>query len=188
MRSKVFREFVTDDGRKVVLRRPDRRDAEKLLAFINGLVKEKGRAKGSQLHTGFEFMLTMKQERAWLEELLTEIRHGNIISVLAEVDGKIVGNGEIVRGEYKETKHHGRLAVTIQGTHRGLGIGREMIRALLAEARRQGLKNVHVEFLARNKQAISAYEKAGFKRVGRIPGKVYRDHRLLDALIMARTL
>jgi ribosomal protein S18 acetylase RimI-like enzyme len=188
MRSRIFREVTIDDRRKVVLRQPNRRDAEKLLVFINELVNEKRRAKDSQLYTGFESTFTMKQEGAWLEELLSEIRNGKIISVVAEVDGKIVGNGEIVRGEYKETKHHGRLALSIHGTHRGLGVGREMLRTLLAEARRQGLKNVHVEFLARNRQAVSAYEKAGFKEVGRIPGKVYRDHRLLDAMIMARTL
>jgi len=188
MRGKLFEEFVTDSGRKVILRQPHKRDAEKLLVFMNGLVNEKRRAKDSQLHTGFESTLTLKQERAWLEDLLTEVRNRKIISALAEMDGKIVGNGEIVRGEYEETRRHGRLALTILGTHRGCGIGREMIRALVAEARRQGLKNIHVEFLARNKQAVSAYEKAGFKKVGRIPGKVYRDHRFLDALIMARTL
>ncbi len=188
MRSRSFEAFVTDDGRKIVLRQPHRRDSEKLLVFINQLVKEKRRAKESQLHTGFESTVTRKQERAWLEELLTEIRNGKIISVLAEVDGKIVGNGEIVRGEYKETKHHGRLALTIHGTHRGLGIGREMIRTLLTGARRRGLKNVHAEFLASNKQAVSAYEKAGFKKVGTIPGKVYRNGRFRDAIIMARTI
>ncbi|HZY93654.1 MAG TPA: GNAT family N-acetyltransferase [Candidatus Bathyarchaeia archaeon] len=188
MQSRLFKRFVTDDGRTVVLRQPHRRDAERLLVFINGLVNEKGRAKSSQLYTGFESPLTLKQEKAWLGELLTEIRNGKVISVVAEVDGKIVGNGEIVRGEYKETRHHGRLAVTIHGTHRGLGIGREMIRTLLAEARRQRLRNVHVEFLAGNKQAVSAYEKAGFKKFGAIPGKVYRNERFRDAIIMARTI
>jgi RimJ/RimL family protein N-acetyltransferase len=63
-----------------------------------------------------------------------------------------------------------------------------MIHALLAEARRHGLKNVHVEFLSRNKQAVSAYRRAGFKKVGRIPGKVNRNGMFLDALLMARTI
>lgn len=184
----VFKEFTIDDERRVVLRQPHRRDVEKLLVFINGLVIEKRREKDSRLYTGFESKLTMKQEKVWLASLLAEIRNGNIINVLAEVDGIIVGNGEIVRGEYEETKHHGRLALTILRTHGGIGIGGEMIRVLLAEARRQGLRNVHVEFLAGNKQAVSAYEKAGFKIAGRIPGTVYRNHKFLDALIMARTL
>lgn len=188
MQSRVFKEFTIDDNRRVVLREPHRLDAKKLLVFINGLVNEKKRDEYSRLHTGFESKLTIRQEKAWLDELLTGIRDGDIISVLAEVDGKIVGNGEIVRGEYMETKHHGRLAITIHGTHRGLGIGREMIHVLLAGARQQGLKNIHVEFLAKNKQAVSAYKNSGFKEVGRLPGKVYRNGRFLDALIMARTL
>lgn len=188
MPSRMFKQFSIDRNRRVVLRRPRRYDVKKLLVFFDGLVDEKTRGKDSQLYTGFESMMSMRQEKAWLEELLTEIKNGRIISVIAEVDGSIVGNGEIVRGEYTETKHHGRLALTILATHRGLGIGREMIRVLLAKAKEHGLKNVHVEFLARNKQAVSAYSKAGFKKVGRIPGKIYRNGRFLDALFMARTL
>lgn len=58
----------------------------------------------------------------------------------------------------------------------------------MAEARRQGLRSVDVEFLSTIKATIHVYEKAGFKRVGSIPGKVYRNGRFLDSLIMARRL
>jgi RimJ/RimL family protein N-acetyltransferase len=184
----VFKEFTISHNRRVVLRQPHRYDVKKLLVFINGLVDEKTRRKDSQLYTGFESMLTIEQEKAWLKELLIEIKNGNIISIIAVVNGSIVGNGEIVRGEYAETMYHGRLALTILATHRGLGIGREMIRALLAEAHRLGLKNVHVEFLFRNKQAVSAYRRAGFKKVGRIPRKVKRNGKFLDALLMAQSI
>jgi RimJ/RimL family protein N-acetyltransferase len=63
-----------------------------------------------------------------------------------------------------------------------------MVRVLLSEAKRQGLKTVDVEFLSTNKATIHVYEKAGFKRVGTIPGKIYRNGRFLDSLTMARRL
>ncbi len=184
----MFKKFTLRDGRKVVLREADSRDLDKLLSFINGLVIEKRRDESSQLFTGFESQLTRRQEAGWLDDLVGRIRKGDAMSVLAEVDGEVVGNGEIERGSYAETWHHGHLGLTIRGSYRGLGIGREMVRVLLAEARRQGLRSVHVEFLSRNQAAVRVYEKAGFKRVGGIPGKVYRDGRLLDSLIMARRL
>jgi RimJ/RimL family protein N-acetyltransferase len=184
----VFRIFTLGDGRRVVLREADHRDLDKLLAFINELVSEKKHDGSSRLFTGFESRLTKRQEAGWLDDLVRGIRKGDTISVLAELEGEVVGNGEITRGSYRETRHHGHLALTIRGAYRGLGIGREMVKTLLTEAKRQGLKNVHVEFLSTNEAAARVYEKAGFKRVGSIPGKVYRNGRFLDSLIMARRL
>ena len=185
---RVFRKFTLGDSRKVVLREANLRDLDKLLAFINGLVSEKRRDENSQLFTGFESRLTKRQEAEWLNDLVRRIRRGDTISVLAELDGEVVGNGEITRGSYMETRHHGHIGLTIRGAYRGLGIGREMVKVLLTEARRQGLRTVHVEFLSTNKAAARVYEKAGFKRVGNVPGKVYRKGRFLDSLIMARRL
>ena len=185
---RAFRKFALSDGRRVVLREADSKDLEKLLAYINSLVREKKRNESSQLFTGFESRLTRRQEAEWLKELSRGIKEGAKISVLAEIDGEIAGNGDITRGSYSETRHHGHLGLTVREPYRGLGIGREMVKAILAEARRHGLKIVDVEFLSTNKATIHVYEKAGFKRVGRIPGKVYRNGRFIDSLIMARSL
>ena len=186
--ARVFRKITLDDHRKVALREAELGDLEKLLAFINGLVSEKRRDESSQLFTGFESRFRKRQEAEWLNDLVRRIRKGETVSVLAEIEGEIVGNGEISRGSYRETRHHGHLALTIRGAYRGLGIGREMVKALLTEARRRGLRTVHVEFLSTNKAAARVYEKAGFRQVGNIPGKVYRKGRFLDSLIMARRL
>ena len=185
---RVFRKFMLGDGRGVVLREADSGDLDKLLGYINGLVNEKKRDRSSQLFTGFESRVTRKQEAEWLNELSRGIKDGDKISVLAEVDGEVAGNGDITRGSYSETRHHGHLGLTVREAYRGLGIGREMVRALMAEARRQGLKIVDVEFLSTNDATIHVYGKAGFKRVGRIPGKVYRNGRFIDSLIMTRRL
>ncbi len=185
---RVFKRFALDRGRKVVLRGADARDLDKLLAFINGLANEKRRDKRSQLFTGFDSKVTRKREAEWLQGLLANIRQGETVSVLAEVEGEIVGNGEITRGPYKETKHLGHLGLTIRGAYRGLGIGREMVRTLLLQARRQGLKMVHVEFLSTNRSAVRVYKKAGFTKVGAIPGKVRRNGKFIDSIIMARAL
>jgi RimJ/RimL family protein N-acetyltransferase len=185
---RVFRRFTVGKNRNVVLREADSRDLDRLLAFINRLVSEKKRDHSTQLFSGFETRFTKRQEAAWLNDLVRSIKKGDTMSVLAEIEGEIVGNGNITRGSYRETRHHGHLGLTIREPYRGLGIGREMVKALLAEARRQGLKTVAVEFLSTNKATVHVYSKAGFKRVGSIPGKIYRNGRFLDSLIMARKL
>jgi len=63
-----------------------------------------------------------------------------------------------------------------------------MIKTLVRESRSADLKSLEVEFLALNTAARRAYAKAGFKKVGLIPSKVFRDGKYLDGLIMSRQL
>jgi len=163
-------------------------DLDKLLAFINGLVAEKQRDSLSELFTGFERKVTRDEEANWLASRIVQVENGDRINIVAEVDGGIVANGEITRGHYGETRHHSELGLTVLAAYRGMGIGGEMVKTLLREAKRIGLKNVDVEFLSTNQAAIHIYQKAGFREVGRIPGKVCRNGKLLDSLIMARQI
>ena len=160
-------------------------DTDKLLRFINGLVHEKQRGKGSKVFTGFEEKLTRDEEADWVADQLVQLENKDMVGVVAEVEGSIVGVGQISRGHYRETRHHGELGLTVLGSYRGMGIGREMVKVLLREAKRIGLKSVDVEFLATNGAAARVYERAGFREVGRIPGKVNRERKLLDSMIMA---
>ncbi len=153
----------------------ERDDLDRLLAFINGLVDEKQKDKTSELFTGFEQEVTREYEANWLVRRIAQLENGDSVSVLAEVDGRIVANGDIARGHYSETYHHGELDLTVMGAYRGMGIGGEMVRTLL-------------RFLSTNQAATHTYQKAGFKEAGRIPGKVYRNGKLFDSVIMARRI
>lgn len=175
-------------GQTVILRTMKSDDTDKLLKFINQLAKDKRRGKYADLFTGFELKTTRREEAEWLKSQLVQIENRNMVSVLAEVSGKVVANGEVTRGHYEETRHHGRLALTVLAAYRGWGIGREIVRVLLREARIIGLKNVEVEFLSTNQAAVHTYRKAGFMEVGRIPGKVRRKGKLIDSIIMARRI
>ena len=163
-------------------------DTDKLLKFVNQLGDDKRRGKYSDLFTGFEQKISRREEAEWLRTQLVQVRNREMVSVLAEVGGLVVANGGVTRGDYEETRHHGRLALTVLAAYRGLGIGREMAKVLLREARHMGLKNVEVEFLSTNQAAVHTYKKAGFRKVGIIPGKVRRKGKLIDSVIMARNV
>jgi ribosomal protein S18 acetylase RimI-like enzyme len=117
-----------------------------------------------------------------------KIETGEVINAIAEVGEKIIANGEVTRGEYKDTRRHGHLMLAMISEYRGQGIGRRLIETLLQESRRAGLRTVDVEFLAKNESARRAYEKTGFKQAGIIPHKVFRAGKYLDGLIMSREL
>jgi RimJ/RimL family protein N-acetyltransferase len=184
----TYKRFAITDGRKVTLRRLESRDLDAILEFINSLVNEKARDRDTTLYVGFDQKVTRMDEAKWLVETITAIKRRKIISVIAEIDGRIIANGEVTRGRYRETHHHGHVGLTMISEYRGRGIGRRVIEMLISMSRKAGLKTVEVEFLATNKSARRAYEKSGFKQAGLIPKKVQRNGKYFDGLIMARTL
>jgi len=163
-------------------------DLDGLLSFINTFVEEKQRDSKSTLYTGFDRRVTRDEEAEWLAQTLVAIERESVINVIADIDGTIIANGDVTRGGYKDTHHHGHLGLTMISKYRGQGIGRRIIETLVRESRRAGLRTLDAEFLAENETARRAYEKAGFKQVGIIPHKVFRNGRYFDGLVMAREL
>ena len=160
-------------------------DLDGLLLFINSLVEEKHADSRSSLYTGFDRKVTREEEAEWLAQTLVAIERGEVINLVADIDGKIVANGEVSRGRYKDTRHHGHLALTLISKYRGQGLGRRMIGTFVRESRRAGLRSLEVEFLEENDNAKRAYEKVGFKQAGIIPRKIFRGGKYFDGLIMA---
>jgi RimJ/RimL family protein N-acetyltransferase len=184
----VYKRFTLASGEKVTLRVLRWADLNGLLSFINSLVEEKREDSKSSLYTGFDRTVTHEEEAEWLAQTVVAMERGDIVNAVAEIRGKIVANGEVTRGRYKDTRHHGQMGLTIIRKYRGQKIGGRMIETLVRESRRAGLRTLDVEFLAGNEAARGAYEKAGFKQVGIIPHKVFRGGRYFDGLIMSREL
>ncbi len=161
-------------------------DLHNPVSFYNDLVEGKQGGSDLELHSGFDRKLGLEEEDRYLFETLAAVRNGDMINVVAETGGKIVANGGITRGKYSDTRHHGILGLTVSKALRGMGIGRAIIDRLLTESRRSGIKTLEVEFLATNQTARAAYEKAGFHETGRIPGKVFRNGKYFDAMIMSK--
>jgi len=184
----VYKRFTLASGKKVTLRVIRWEDLDGLLWFINSLVREKQGDSRSGLYSGFDTKVTREEEARWLAQTLVEIEGGEVINAIAEIDGKIIANGEVTRGRYKDTRHHGHVGLTMISGYRGQGIGRRIIETLVRESRRTGLKTLEAEFLAENETARRAYQKGGFKQAGIIPHKIFRDGKYFDGLIMAREL
>ena len=182
----AYKRFVLANGEQVTLRilRPE--DVDSLLTFFNGLVDEKGHDRKSQLHAGFDKKFTRRQEAQYIREVLDRVEKDVAVNIIAEIGDKIVASGGVARGKYDDTHRHGSLGLTVSQEYRGRGIGGKMIQTLAAESRRLGLKSIDVEFLAINKSAERAYKRAGFKKTGIIPSKIFRNGEYFDAMIMAR--
>ena len=71
------------------------------------------------------------------------------------------------------------------GERRGQGIGTDAVRLLLRWAFADlGLSNVMLEAMAWNESALRAYERAGFRPVGRRRGSLMSEGRRYDEVLM----
>jgi len=107
--------------------------------------------------------------------------------LVAEVDGKVVAVSEISKRSGYE-KHVGVIGIAIRSEFRDLGIGTEMMNALVEQAQEMGLKVLTLTAFATNKSAIHVYEKVGFLQTGRIPKKHFKDGKYIDEIIMTKLL
>jgi len=180
LKAKVPREFVAKDGRKVVLRKPRWEDLDDLLDFINSLVEESADIMR-------ETPVTKKEEAEWLERRLASIAKGETIGVVAEVDGKVVGNSEVGR-RGGSMSHVGGLGIAVKKGYRGIGIGKELMKTLIGESRKAGLKVLVLDVFGSNTVAKSLYSKMGFKDAGRIPRGVFKKGKYIDLLRMTLEL
>jgi ribosomal-protein-alanine N-acetyltransferase len=82
--------------------------------------------------------------------------------VVAEDDGEVVGYaGMVATGHQADVQ-----TVAVRADRQGRGLGGELLRALLDEARRRGAGEVLLEVRAENVAAQELYARHGFERIG----------------------
>ncbi len=177
---KVYKQFSAKDERRVVLRTPKMCDLDDLLDFINSLVEEDVDILVSEKKT-------REEEAEWLGKLLADIENGQVISVIAEVGGRVVSNSEVHKGTGKRS-HTGTLGIALRHGYRDVGIGTEMIQPLVDESRRTGLKLLRLSAFDSNLRARHVYEKMGFREVGKIPNAIRKGDSYVDEAWMALEL
>ena len=177
----ILKRFIAKDGRNVILRTSEWEDLDDLLDYINSLAEEDLDVLPERKR------MTRDEEADWLGRRLAEMEKGKVINVVAEADGRVVANSE-VNIKMGAMSHVGELGIGVRLGYRDVGIGTEMMRTLIEETRKAGLKVLVLRVFANNNRAIHVYEKVGFKESGRIPKGIYRKDKYIDDLIMTLNL
>jgi len=129
----------------------------------------------------------MEEEASWLAEQLAALEKDERLWLVAEVDGKVVGNSSLsLRKGY--STHVGGIGIGIMKGYRDVGIGTEMLKTLIGKAREKGLKILLIDVFATNKRAHHVYQKVGFKETGRRPKLIYKNGKYIDEILMAMEL
>ena len=111
-------------------------------------------------------------------------------ALFALSDGELVGMLSYVFSARAKTRHVVNIyGVYVTPRRRGLGIGEMLIKQALSEIRKNNhIVKVDLSVNAHLHPAVSLYEKAGFKRVGRARNELKVGERYYDMLLMEKEI
>ena len=174
----IIHQGTAKDGRKYSIRHIHWSDLDQLLDFINSLVEAK--AEIARIAP-----VTREEEAEWLKHTIEEEEKGHVRHYLTEMDHKVIGNAQLDRGRPELGQPHvAILGIALRPGYWDLGIGSTLMKEMIEDARRWGIKIVVLDAFAINKRAIHVYEKTGFRAVGIVPKAFLRDERYIDEVRM----
>jgi len=178
----VFR-FTARDGTRLIFREPRSSDAPQFMRFINAIVSE--RRSGILMNK----KATLKAQKAWLKGNMADIRDRKCVMLLAEKDGRIVGNCDASRMRWK-SDHVADVGIALSKEIRGQGVGEALMNMTIELARRRmrGLEMLYLKVFDYNERAQALYKKLGFVEVGRIPKANKEGREYHDDVLMIRYL
>ena len=166
---------TTLKDKQVTLRlmKPDDRDA--LLAFAKSLPED-----------DLLFLSVDITRHEALDQWVHNIRNGQIRTVLAEANGKLVGHGTLNHNELQWTRHLGEIVLLISPEYRGIGLGNLLADELFSIARELGLQKIIARMASEQRGAFQVLERLGFRAEALLADYVIdRDGRTHDLIVMS---
>lgn len=165
----------------VVIRKLKKGDEKDLMELYNSLVEEKTMTLAIK-------KVNLKQEKEYVESRLKRAKNHKDVGLVLEVDGKILGtSGVSIEGVI--TKHVGHFGILLRKEARGKGLGFQLAKTVIAEAKKQlKVKIVVLDVSHRNTVARGLYKKLGFRDVGTIKKALNFFGRFDDEIIMVKYL
>jgi len=150
---KYPKEIMIKDGTRVTLRLMEKDDVTKLLDFFRALPEEDRRFLK-------EDVTQEEVVRRWADEL----NYDRIFPIVAEVEGKIVGDATLHRPLYGWSKHVGEIRMVVAKEYQRKGLGTALARELYRYALDKGVEKIVAQVMEGQLGAIKAFERLGFKK------------------------
>ena len=159
-----YRETITlKDGRTCIIRNGTGLDAQ---GVLDNFVLNHAQTDFLTTYPD-EVSFTLEQEAKYLQK---KTESPNEVELVAEVDGRIVGQAGIeALGRKDKVKHRATFGISIDRDYWHLGIGRALTKACILLAKQAGYLQLELEAVADNEKALALYESEGFVEYGRNP-------------------
>lgn len=124
-----------------------------------------------------------------VDEWVENVKRGRTLTILAKLDGEIVGYSNLHMSSLQWTSHIGEIRVLISSKYRALGIGKELISDMLEVAEEKGLERAVIHVPATQPRVRMMIESAGFEPEALLTDWL-KDHngQVHDLIIMSRLI
>ena len=154
---------VLKDGRTCVLRNGGAEDGAAVAENFN------------LTHAQTDFLLSYPEENSMTAEqeaqfLKKKTESADEVELVAVLDGKIVGTAGIESvGRKEKVRRRAEFGISVEKACWGLGIGRALTLACIDCAKTAGYRQLELDVVAENENAIALYKSVGFTEFGRNP-------------------
>ena len=170
--------FQLKNGETIIIREPQAADAERIVAFIKAV----GDESKFLTFAGEDFKTTPEEERKILKD---HHEASNQLYIIAELDGEIVGQLNVIANQKPRMKHQGEFGISVRKAHWGKGIANCIMHSMVDWAKStQIIRKINLLARADNKKAIRMYEKFGFEHEGINRRDLFIDGQFYDAVYM----
>ena len=166
------------DSKGFAVRRAEESDAAKIIELRQALLTE----TSFMLWEFGEFEESVEQEAKRISRLN---ERDNCLMILAEEDGRAIGNLTAYGGETRRLRHRATLAVGVARSHWGKGVATAMLEHALRWSREKQLRRVELTVHTSNHRAIEVYKRCGFKVEGIRESSLLVDGKYVDEYLMA---
>ncbi len=166
------------NNENVIIRKTEKSDAKALVEYLSYVG---GESDFLSFGAG-QFGMSAEQEEEYIEAVL---KKDNALSIIAEVNGKVVGNLNFNAGSRQRTEHTGEFGISISKAYWGYGIGEELIKYMINWSKGSGIiRKINLRTRSDNERAIKLYKKLGFTEEGTIKRDICISEKFYDSLLM----
>jgi RimJ/RimL family protein N-acetyltransferase len=142
---------VLKDGSRVVLRAMVKEDRDNILDFFQRL-DEKDTL----------FLRSDVRDPKVIDHWVNNIDYSKVYPLVAEADGRIVGDATLHMRKLGWKRHLGNVRVVVAKDYQGKGLGTLLINELVELAGELGLEKLIAEIHLQSHGAMAAFKRAGF--------------------------
>jgi len=149
------------DGSRVIIRPLISNDEEALVEFFKSIPP--------QDHL---YLRDNVKDPQVIHQWIANLNYENILPLIAEINGKIVGDCTLhqYRGGWKS--HIGTVRIVIHPEYRGRGLSTLLVGEMIQIAIDSGIEKLEGEFMPEQKNAVTIFEKLGFVKIATLPQHV----------------
>jgi len=141
------------DGRRIRFRPMVADDVAGMLAFFRGLPLEDR-----------QYLRNDVTREDVVQRFVTDEFHDDLLAIVVEADGRIVGSGTLQRERYGWMTHVGEIRLVIAHEFQRQGVGAALIRILLRQAMACGIEKAVAAVMDGHLAAMRAMERLGFHK------------------------